>query len=59
MVRDSNFALVSLVKESKAVTNHHHLIVIYMLTYQPAVMQGPMTGIAMKGFEPATCRSVF
>ena len=30
-----------------------------MLEYQPAIMQGPWSGIAMKGFEPATCGSVF
>ena len=45
----------SLVKESKSSANHHHSNVIYMLMHQPAVMQGPWSGIAMKGFEPATC----
>ena len=45
-------AQVSLVKESKAAANHHHSNVIYMLMYQPAVMQGPWSGIAMKRFEP-------
>ena len=30
-----------------------------MLMYQSAVMQGLWSGIAMKGFEPATCGSVF
>ena len=54
-----DLAQVSLVKESKAAANHHHANVIYMLMYQPAVMQGPWSGIAMKGFEPATCGSVF
>ena len=54
----SNFALIhikeeSFCKESKAATNHHHSTVIYMIMYQPAVMQGPGSGIAMKGFEPA------
>ena len=38
---------------------HYHSIVIYKRMHQPGVMQGSWSGIAMKGFEPATCGSVF
>ena len=46
-------------KTHKAAANHHHSIVIYMLMYYPAEMKGPWSGIAIVGYEPATCQSVF
>ena len=39
--------------------NFHPCIYIKQLQYITMVMQGPWSGIAIVGFEPATCRSVF